>query len=121
MLSKCKNKYGCLGIAYNARHKKPWSACIFNKLIGRYKRREDAICARLIANNKHGLKGKHLIDSLVILRDIYATPSEPVVYKLQPNSNYHKLVDQHKIENECRLDPTKEYSTINAIIEGLGY
>ncbi len=121
LLSKCKNKYGCVGVAYNERYAKPWSASIFNKLIGRYKTREQAITKRMMANTKHGLTGDHLIDALVILRDIFATEAEPINYTLKPDSNYYSLCKQQAIENECRVDPTKDYSSLNTIIESLGY
>jgi hypothetical protein len=119
--SKCKNKYGCVGIAYNPRHKKPWSASIYNKLIGRYKLIEDAIAKRMMANKKHGLTNPNLIDALAILRGIYATETKAINYTIQPNSNYHTLCNRDLIENECRVDPTKEYSKLNRIVEKLGY
>lgn len=121
LLSKCKNKYSCLGVAYNERYSKPWSARIFNKLIGRYKTKEQAIIKRMMANKKHGLTGEHLIDSLVILRDIFATEEPTINYTLQSNSNYYALCKRDAIKNACRVDPTKEYSNINKIIESLGY
>ena len=124
LLSKCKNKYGCVGVAYNERYTKPWSASIFNKLIGRYKLREDAIVARMMANISHNLNSPNLIDARIILRDIFA---QDVVYAPQTLKidrmlpGYVSLVKQDAIENACRVDPTKEYSSIGKAIDELGY
>ena len=124
-MSKCMNEFGCIGVSleegfYIARIK------INNKqkIIGKFELLESAIACRMLANKQYGITNqKRLINSLTILRNIYATETKPIKYnyKIESNSNYHWLVEQDKIENACRVDPTKEYSNINKIIESLGY
>ena len=119
------NEFGCIGVSleegfYIARIK------INNKqkILGKFELLESAIACRMLANKQYGLTNqKRLINSLTILRNIYATETKPIKYnyKIESNSNYHWLVEQDKIENACRVDPTKEYSNINKIIESLGY
>lgn len=124
-MSKCMNEFGCVGVSleegfYIARIK------INNKhiLLGKFELLESAIACRMVANKRYKLKNQgRLIDSLVILRNMYASETKPIKYntKIESNSNYHKLVEQDKIEQACRVDPTKEYSILNTIIESLGY
>lgn len=122
-MSNCTNRFGCAGISFKD------GFCFANIKInnkniflGKYKLREDAIVARMMANKQYGLNDKRrLYNTVVMLRDIFATETKPINYTIQANSNYRKLVVQDKIEQACRVDPTKEYSILNRIVEKLGY
>lgn len=121
-MSNVNNKFGCAGVShkdgYYYAHIKINNTRI---MLGKFKLLEDAICKRIMANIKYGLKDKRrLINKKVILEAIEES-HEHVKLELTSRSPYWRMCKEQEIERACAVDPNKDYSTINAIIEGLGY